>query len=218
MNNRLKIFGLACGMISAILYILHVVTGGFLWDGYSHIIQPISDLTSVAAPNRILLSAMTTVYGILTIVFAIVFYVQIKIIKNKVISFGIFLLVIMESVSFVGYLLFPLEEVGVEVLTFQSVMHIIVTIIVVLTTIGFTLVTGVAFLRIQSTKRLGIFIIACGVVIIVSGASTGVIIANEIPITGLIERINIFTLQVLIFVISYVMTKKIKNEENLKFS
>jgi len=218
MNNRLKIFALASGMISSVLYILHVLIGGLLWDGYRHIQQPISDLTRIGAPDVRLLSIMTTVYGLLAIVFAIVLYLQIKIVKNKILSFGLFLLVIMESISFVGYLLFPLEEVGAEVLTFHSVMHIIVTIIVVFTTIGFSFVTGIAFLRMQSTKRLGIFIIICGTTIVASGAATGIVIANEIPIIGLVERINIFTLQAMIFVTSCVMTKKIKNNGNLTFS
>lgn len=218
MNNKFKVFGLSCGMISSILYILHVLIGGLLWDGYSHIVQPISDLTSMGAPNRMLLLIITILYGILAIVFATVFYMQIKIIKNKPLSFGILFLVIMEIISFVGYFLFPLEVAGVEVLTFQSMMHIFVTIIVVFTTIGFTLVTGIAFLRIQRTIKLGIFILICGVIIIVSGVATGAIIANGNPITGLIERINIFTLQAMIFIISYVMTRKIKIDGYLIFS
>lgn len=218
MNNKFKVFGLSCGMISSILYILHVLIGGLLWDGYSHIVQPISDLTSMGAPNRMLLLIITNLYGILAIVFATVFYLQIKIIKNKPLSFGILFLVIMEIISFVGYFLFPLEVAGVEVLTFQSMMHIFVTIIVVFTTIGFTLVTGIAFLRIQRTIKLGIFILICGVIIIVSGVATGAIIANGNPITGLIERINIFTLQAMIFIISYVMTRKIKIDGYLIFS
>lgn len=59
------------GIIGAIIYIAHVVIGGLLWKGYSHITQTISELTGSGAPNASMLKIFTTVYGILMIIFSI---------------------------------------------------------------------------------------------------------------------------------------------------
>jgi hypothetical protein len=40
------------GMLSIVFYVLHVVIVGIKWKGYSHLQQPISDLTAIGAPNR----------------------------------------------------------------------------------------------------------------------------------------------------------------------
>ena len=62
--------GLA-GAVSAVVYVAHVVLGGLLWQGYSHITQTISELTADSAPNAQLLRVLTTVYGILALAFAV---------------------------------------------------------------------------------------------------------------------------------------------------
>ena len=38
MNRKLALMG----MLAPIIYVFHVVLGGFLWIGYSHLSQPIS--------------------------------------------------------------------------------------------------------------------------------------------------------------------------------
>lgn len=218
MKKRFYEFALLGGMISAIIYVLHVIIGGILWNGYSHIEQPISDLTSDTAPHKILLSVMTNIYGIFALIFAIVLYRLLKQHDSWLLRNGLLLLIIMEAVSFVGYLLFPLDSSGIEQLSFQNIMHIVVTIIVVVTTIGFTFLLGVGFLRIQRTKRLGLYILVSAITISISGILTGFVIANELPIIGLIERINIFALQGIIFSLSYIMYREFKNYGRLKFS
>lgn len=220
MKNNMKIYGymLIAGMLSSVIYILHVVVGGLLSDNYNHIIQPISDLTSSDASNRGLLTIFTSVYGILAIIFAYALYYLFKGHKNKLLNIGLMGFLIMQIISFFGYLLFPLEVAGMDGNSFQSVMHILVTLIVVLFTIGFTFILGYSFVRSHDFRSLGIFILVCGVVIVLSGASTGIVMANEIPIAGLVERVNIFTLQIMVFVISFISYRRFKDKGSLDFS
>lgn len=180
--------------------------------------QPISDLTAVTAPNAQLLSVMTSIYGILTLAFSIALYSLLKRHVSRTLRSGLLLLILMEAVSFFGYLLFPLKSVGVEQLSFQNIMHIVVTVIVVVTTIGSTFLLGIGFLKIQRMKKLGLCILTGAVVITLSGASTGFVIANDLPIIGLIERINIFTLLAIIFILSNSMYREYRNCGNLKLS
>lgn len=217
MKKKFYEFALLGGMISTVIYFFHVMVGGILWNGYSHIEQSISDLTSVTAPNRMLLSVMTNIYGIFALIFVIVLYRLLKQHDSWLLRIGLLLLIIMEAVSFVGYMLFPLESSGVEQLSFQNIMHIVVTIIVVVTTIGSTFLLGIGFLRTQRMKRLGLYILVSAITITISGILTGYVIANELPIIGLIERINIFALQGIIFFLSYVMYREFRNYGSLKF-
>lgn len=208
-NNKMKKFwriATISGMLSSGIYILHVFIGGTLWDGYNHISQPISDLTGVGAPNAKLLRVFTNIYGILAIIFAVSVYIVLKDFVNKTSKIGMILLIIMEVSSFVGYSLFPLDSADAG-MTFQNKMHIIVTVIVVITTIGCMFFIGVGFSKIKSMKKIGLIIILCGIIITISGAATGIIMENNIPILGLVERVNIFTLQLMIFILSFSLIK-----------
>jgi len=61
------------GMLAVVFYVVHVVIGALKWKGYSHLQQPISDLTATGAPNRNLMLTLTTIYGLLALLFAVSF-------------------------------------------------------------------------------------------------------------------------------------------------
>ena len=195
------------GAVSAVVYAAHVVLGGLLWEGYSHITQTISELTADGAPSAELLRVFTTVYGILALVFAgcLVFALRGLGAKRAAVV-GAVLLLVMEFASLVGYGLFPLRG-GTE-MDPENMGHLIVTGIVVLCTISSVLIMGIGLVKTPGFKALGVFTLICAAIIIVSGGITPVAIANELPIGGLIERINIFTLQTWIFVLSVSLVRK----------
>lgn len=198
--------GLA-GAVSAVVYAAHVVLGGILWNGYSHLTQTISELTADGAPNAELLRVFTTVYGILALVFSVclVFTLR-KFHAKRVAVVGAVLLLVMEFASLVGYGLFPLRG-GTE-MDPENMGHLIVTGIVVVCTISSVLLVGLGLVKTPGFKALGVFSIVCAAIIVVSGGMTPVAIATELPVGGLIERLNIFTLQTWVFVMSVSMLRK----------
>src|SRR5690606_16205601 len=124
------------GAAGAVLYITHVIMGGILWVGYSHVKQTISELTGNGAPDAEMLRIFTLGYGILAVLFSIALYVLFRKYKVDAIArFGALLLLTMHTASLVGYGLFPLEQGG-EVLTFGNFMHLAITAIVVIATVG----------------------------------------------------------------------------------
>lgn len=210
-NYKIKLvqkIGTICGMLSSVVYILHVFLGANLWGEYSSIKQPISDLTGEGAPNAELLRIFTGIYGVLAIFFAVTLYLSLKKYVNIPSKIGM-VLIIMEISSFLGYSLFHLDDINAG-MTFQNLMHIMVTAIVVITTIGSTFFIGIGFRKIENMGTLDSFSILCGCIITISGASTGIVISNSIPILGLIERINIFTVQLMIFILSLFLAKNNK--------
>lgn len=202
-----------CGIAGAAFYTLHVVLGGLLWQGYNHLTQTISELTGKGAPNAELLRVFTTVYGVLMIAFSVTMLVNFAALKvNRLAVTGAVLVVIMETVSLIGYGLFPLDQ-SETVNNLQNMMHIVVTAVVVLCTIGSGYFTGIGLLKTRGMKGMGIFVIVCSVIITVFGAFTPIAMANNLPFAGLTERINIFTLQIWLSVLSvflFVRTGKSK--------
>jgi hypothetical protein len=183
---------LSSGILSVIFYTLHVVLGGMLWQDYNHITQAISDLTAAGAPDYELLRILTTIYGYLALLFSIVLLKLLWEHVSVLVKTGLVLLFIMEFCSSIGYGLFPLNE---ETAVFQNTMHILVTAFVVLCAIGSMFFTGIGFIKTPGLKKLGIYTVISGVIITLSGAGTGIITGLGFQFIGLIERVNIFTLQ-----------------------
>jgi hypothetical protein len=192
---------LLSGMLSVVFYTLHVVLGGVLRDGYSHFIQPISDLTATDAPNADILRIFTYLYGAFAVIFSFSLLIFVKDFGNKLFRTGVILFLIMELYSLVGYSLFPLDA-GSEAGTFHNLMHIAVTAVVVITTIVSTFFMAFGLRKKQGLKPFGTFVLVCGVVIFISGIATAAVTAFGLQFTGLLERVNIFTLQIMVLVFS----------------
>jgi hypothetical membrane protein len=59
-----------CGIVGPILKSIAVATLAFLWPGYSHISQFMSELGAIDAPNAIIMNVTLVVFGFLMICFA----------------------------------------------------------------------------------------------------------------------------------------------------
>lgn len=209
-NKKIWILLLIMGPVSVFFYLLHVVLGGILWKDYSHITQAVSDLTADGAPDQKLLSIFTTIYGILAIVFSITLFLCWKKKVVTIVRIGLISFIVMEVCSLVGYSMFPLSDGGIE-MNFQNIMHIVVTAVVVIATILAMYLTGIGLLHKAEFQKLGTITLCCAVIITLSGFGTGFIAGTGLPIMGLVERINIFTLQFWVVVLSvYALRLKLK--------
>lgn len=113
----------------------------------------------------------------------------------------------MTLVSFVGYALFPLSADKLA-LNFQNIMHMVVTIIVMITTIASIIIIGWEYLKKDKLVLLGkISLIAASLIIIFGFLSP---VAMELNIFGITQRIVIFTLHIFIFFVSAVYTFDLK--------
>lgn len=203
-----QILGLS-GAVGILLYFAHVFIGGALWQGYNPITQTISELTGTGAPNASFLRVLTTAYGIFVVFYSFFMYFTFKNWQlNKIARIGAILLIIMELTSLIGYGLFPLD-MNKSMARFQNLMHIVVTVVVVVTTLGSVYCIAIGLKKSPGHKMFGAFILICAVIITVAGLMTPVTMANNFPMAGLVERINIFTLQIWLFVSSiYLFSKK----------
>lgn len=188
-------------MLAVLVYFFHVLLGGLLWKDYSHLQQPISDLTASGAPNRFLLLLFTNIYGVLAVVFAVSFTVFAVNERHKLVLWGGISFIILHVVS-ISYSFFSQDLPGTEP-TFDGMMHLVVTILIVPFTILTPLFIGLGLRKEQAWKSIGNFSLLCGLLIIIFGGLTGYFFAKGLPYFGLVERVNISTLQIWTFVLSF---------------
>jgi len=178
------------GVLGIVCYFCHVIIGGLLYDNYDPISQAISDLTAKGSPSLIVARVFTAIYGICMIAFFTAFYLFFCKKINRVFSLGTMFLLIMQTVSFVGYTAFPLSEAGFA-RTFQDTMHLIVTIVVVITSITALILLAIGFFRAKH-KRLGI-----GAIVTLFCMMFGSILLGAVPqVMGIGERLNIYALHI----------------------
>lgn len=187
-------FLFSSGLIAVVLYILHVLIGGFLWKGYNHLQQPISDLTAAGAPNQSLMLVFTTTYGILALFFALSIAILERPHHNKIVAWGTYSFVMMHLVS-LSYGIFPEDLKGSEQ-TFTGLMHIVVTALIVPFTIMTPLLLGLGFRKEQQWRAWGNYSIITSVLIFIFGGTSALFFVNKYPFFGIIERLNIGTLQI----------------------
>ena len=202
------------GMIGVIFYFIHVFLGQMLWPDYDPITMDISSLTAEGAPNAGLLRIFTTIYGIFFLTFAFGMVLKAWKLYHRITKAGYVMFLIMALTTTAGYALFPLTG-DKTVMNFQNMMHIIVTVIVVFTTILSFYLLAFGYLKQEKLKALGRISFITAVLITILGALNPIGMATNINILGLTERFVIFPLQGFVFFLSFIYTFncKIINKE-----
>ena len=193
------------GIIGPLLYLLHIVLGGALWEGYSHIRQAISDLSGSGAPNQALIHGILTVYNACIVLFAIVGYFYFKKSQVKSIRVSMIIFIAATVVSF-SYGFFPVDLQGAE-LTFLGLMHGVVTALIVPLTILTPLTAGIAFRKIEAFKKYSLYSFMTAGILFCVGLFTVFLMMSKSDYFGLSERINIGSFELWMFLIALKMFK-----------
>jgi hypothetical protein len=205
LNKRVfKIISLF-GLIGVVLYFLHIIFGRIYYENYNPFAQAVSDLTADDSPSKPIASIFTVFYGIFTVIFSMGFFVYIRNKINKIIRNASCVFSFMEIISFAGYTLFPLSRSG-SIELFQNKMHILVTIIVVLSTIVSLILFIIGFMKEKSYKYMGI-ISLCTLLVLLTGAMLLNIVPKEY--FGLAERVNVYSIIIYTGILSVWMYKYI---------
>ena len=176
------------GIIAFLSYTVAVVFSPLAYPGYNWMTQAVSDLSASNAPSLKLLNQLSCLYNVCTLVCAMMVCVGIQSIDNQLLKIGIFLFIIMEWVSAVGYGMFPLSDSGYSG-TFQDKMHMLSTIIVVLLSIVSLVIIIFSGIKSRKYRRYSIFAaVALGMMM------CGALGVNIVPkeYFGIAERFSVF--------------------------
>lgn len=176
------------GIVAFLSYTAAVVFSPLAYPGYNWIAQAVSDLSAANAPSLSLWNQLSCLYGVCTLICAMMVCVGIQGKKTKALRVGIYIFTAMDWVSAVGYSLFPLSDSGYAG-TFQDKMHILATILVVGLSIVSLIIIIVAGARDKQCRSYGICAgIALGMMLV------GAIGMNIVPEAyfGIVERFSVF--------------------------
>ena len=199
------------GMVSVVAYLLHVFLGQALWEEYNPITTDISSLTALGAPNARLLNVFNSIYGICFFLFVLGMRAKAT---HKTVKRGYEVFHVMAVTTLLGYRLFPLTGDKTQ-MNFQNMMHLIVTIAVVFTTIAALFILALAYRKQPGQRVVGIIALAAAILVTLFGALNPIGMANDWNILGLTERLVIFTLQAFVFYLSFLHTFKRKKYEEI---
>ncbi len=179
------------GIIALISYTAAVVFAPMANPGYDWMAQAVSDISAESAPSRMLWNQIAALYGKCSVV--CVTCVSIFVSENKISTkgfrTGIYLFSIMNWISGVGYAMFPLADSGNEIASFQEVMHIAVTVMVVVLSIVSLILLIFAGMKKRQTRMIGIFAAIAFAMMMAGAIGTNIVPAQYF---GIAERFSVF--------------------------
>ncbi len=193
------------GMVGVLFYFAHTILGNILWKEYNPITTDISSLTADGAPNAQMLKILSFIYGICMVLMVIALIIKSFRQYHIMLKIGYIILIIMQLTSLFGYSLFPLTGDKTE-MNFQNTMHIIVTVVVVFTTIASSFLIALGYLKQERMKNLGKLTLVMAVLITIFGMFNPISMNLKLNILGLTERLVIYSIQILMFILSYYYT------------
>jgi len=128
-----------CGLLGAVSFLSYaaaVIFAPFAYPGYDWMSQAVSDLSAANAPSFVRWYQLSSLYGVAGITCIMMVCVAVRGRLNKPLRLGIYLFALMFWVSIVGFSAFPLLESGTGGATFQDIMHLVVTGVVVILSIA----------------------------------------------------------------------------------
>ena len=190
------------GIVSFTSYAMAVIFSPMAYPGYNWMSRAVSDLSATNAPSLARWHQLSSLYGVTGIACIMMVCVVIRDKWNKTLRLGIYLFAIMFWVSIAGYSWFPLSESGGTGATFQDIMHVVVTVLVVPLSIASFILIMIGGYRNKKFVSLAVFAtIALGLMFI-GAIGTGIApseyfgifqrFSNLISVNGFLVTLGIY--------------------------
>ena len=179
------------GMIALVSYTAAVVFAPAAYPGYNWMAQAVSDLSAEAAPSRTLWNQLAALYNVCSVVCVTCtsIYAADHQIGSGLFRTGIHFFTVMNWISNVGYSMFPLRDSANAGMSFQEIMHIVVTILVVVLSIASLVILILAGRRNRKWRGIGICAAAALAMMLIGSIGTGVVPSEYF---GIAERFSVF--------------------------
>lgn len=176
------------GILSFLSYTAAVMFAPLAYPGYNPLAQAVSNLSTANAPSLALWNQLSALYNACEVVCVTVVCIGIQGQKTKLLRTGIYLFVVMEWISAVGYRMFPLSDSGYAG-AFQDVMHMVVTALVVLLSIASLTVVIVAGAKNRDCRSYGICAATALAMMLVGALGMKIVPTGYF---GVVERFSVF--------------------------
>lgn len=201
MDKRLLFYG---GILGPIVFLLNDIIGGLVTPNYSYIEQPISDLTQAGTHETYLLgSGLLFIAAILSIIFGIGIISHYKFKISKLIFLGGVILIIMAIFNSLTGTIFPQDPRGGGVATFPGTMHLALVGINVILIFPALIMIGIGLNRERQWKTFRNYTFISLIIMFIFGGLSAYIIAYDIELLGLVERVVVYVFQLWSVVLAY---------------
>ncbi len=201
-DERLRKFVIVTGLVALLCYFLHVIIGQMFYPGYNPLAQAISDLTADDSPSKAIARIFSGLYGVFSVLTVIGLAILVKAQSSKTIKLGVYMFTFMIMTSAIGYAIFPLSESGYSG-SFQNIMHMVVTGVVVASTIISLIILIVGF-RKTKTSYAYVTLLALLLLFVSSMATTQI----SPQYFGIAERFSVYTVVLYLGFLVYALTSK----------
>lgn len=186
-KNFLNICGLL-GVVSFLSYAAAVIFAPLAYPGYDWLSQAVSDLSAANAPSLSLWNQLSSLYNVCEVVCVMMVCVGIRGQKTKMLRCGIYVFAAMEWISAVGFRMFPLSDSGYAG-SFQDVMHILTTALVVILSIVSLVLVIIAGAKDKTCRSYGICASVALAMMLVGALGMKIVPAAYF---GVVERFSVF--------------------------
>lgn len=176
------------GIVSFLSYAAAVIFSPLAYPGYNRLAQAVSDLSAANAPSLALWNQLSALYNACEVVCVTVVCIGIQSNKNKLLKTGVYAFALMEWISAVGYRAFPLSDSGYAG-TFQDIMHMVVTVIVVLLSIASLTTIIIARAKDKTNRSYSICAAVALAMMLVGALGIKIVPASYF---GVVERFSVF--------------------------
>lgn len=180
---------LISGILAPISYLLAVVVGGFLIEGYSHTYNSISELTASNVPKKPILFFLFALYNLSLSIFGIGMYVNLSSSSTKLPGIAAIMTIIVGLLG-IAMLYFVQDPREIK-MSFNGKMHIIMAGISSVLTMVIIILFGINYKSNLGQSSLGVYSFITFAVIFVTGGIAGVSTAKNTKFGGLFERLTI---------------------------
>ena len=188
MKKKLLNFLGLLGVVSFLSYTAAVIFSPLAYPGYNWLSQAVSDLSAADAPSLGLWNQLSSLYNVCEVLCAVVVCIGIQNKESKLLRIGVYLFAAMEFVSAVGYRMFPLSTSGYAG-SFQDVMHMIITAVVVLLSIASLVLIIIAGFKVKKYKSYAICALVALCMMLVGALGMKIVPADYF---GVVERFSVF--------------------------
>ena len=198
MNKRILYYG---GILGPIVFLLNDIIGSIITQGYNPIINAVSELTQAGSEYICLLGSLFFISAIMLSVFGIGVVTHYMCRNSELLLLGGIFIIFLGLFSALSGTIFPMDPFNAET-TFAGRMHIILTGLNIILIVLAIPMIGIGFYRTHQWKSFRLYSIISVLIMLVFGASTAVLMTNDIKLLGLFERITIYSYQLWIFVLA----------------
>ncbi|MHA1148490.1 MAG: DUF998 domain-containing protein [Promethearchaeota archaeon] len=195
------------GIFGPIFFLLNDIIGTIITPGYSPIINAVSELTQAGAENAILLSSFFLIAAFGLVIFAIGLVTHYPFGTSKLIFLGGIFIIFLGILSALTGTIFPMDPFG-EAATFAGEMHKNLTMVnIVLIVLAIPLI-GIGIYKENQWKLFMVYSFITVLIMVSCGILTGVLMAKNIKLLGVFERITIYAYQSWIFILAVLLIKQ----------